>query len=71
MHGGPPVTGNIDEVAGFSTTLAYMALGSAVQLLLDDKDVIDGFLDEQQSCLRCFSQLRSGVPASEALFWAG
>lgn len=70
MHGGPPVTGNIDEVAGFSTTLAYMALGSAVHLLLDDKDVIDGFLDEQQNCLRCFSRLRSGVPASEALFWA-
>jgi hypothetical protein len=70
MHGGPPVTSNIDEVAGFSTTLASFAIGTAVQLLLDDKDVIDGFLDQQQNCLRCFSQLRSGTPASEALFWS-
>jgi hypothetical protein len=70
MHGGPLVASNIDEVAGFSTTLAYIALGTAVSLLLDDKDIIDGFLNRQQNHLRCFSQLRAGNPASEALFWA-
>jgi hypothetical protein len=70
MHGGPLVTSNVEDVARFSTTLAYLALGPAVHLLLDDKDVIDGFLDREQNHLRCFSQLRDGIPASEALFWS-
>jgi hypothetical protein len=39
-------------------------------MLLDDEDVIDGFLDRQQNHLRCFSQLRTGTSASEALFWS-
>jgi hypothetical protein len=71
MHGGPLVTSSIDDVAHFSTNLAYMALGVAVNLLLNDEDVTDGFLDQQQNHLRCFSQLREGVPARDALFWAG
>ncbi len=71
MHGGPLVTSSIDDVAHFSTNLAYLALGMAVNLLLNDEDMIDGFLDQQQNHLRCLSQLRKGVPASDALFWAG
>ena len=71
MHGGPLVTSSIDGVAHFSTNLAYMALGVAVNLLLNGDDITDGFLDQQQNHLRCFSQLREGVPASDALFRAG
>jgi hypothetical protein len=69
MHGGPLVTSIVDEVAHFAVTLAYFALDPAVNFLLADEDVTDGFLDRQGLHLRCLDQLRAGTPASEALFW--
>ena len=70
MHGGPIVTGTVEDVGRFAVTLAYSALGEAIEMLLDSQDLIDGFLDRQQHLLSCFEQLRSGTPPSEALFRA-
>lgn len=70
MHGGPIVTDTVENVARFGVTLAHHAIGAATDLLLNENDLIDGFLDRQQRHERCFERLRSGTPASEALFWA-
>jgi hypothetical protein len=53
MHGGPLVTSIVNEVAHFAVTLAYFALDPAVNFLLADEDVTDGFLDRQGLHLRC------------------
>lgn len=70
MHGGPIVTGTVDNVSQFAVALAHYTLGRAVDLLLDGRDVVDGFLDEQQQQHRCIAQLREGRPPSEVLFLA-
>lgn len=69
MHGGPLVRTTVDDVARFAETLAYQAIGPAVHLMLEEEDVIDGFLRRQQDHTRCFARLRHGSPPSEALFW--
>jgi hypothetical protein len=70
MHGGPLVRATVDDAARFAETLAYFAIGPAVDLLLNEKDIVDGFLDRQHNYTRCFAELRRGTPPSEALFWA-
>ena len=69
MHGGPLVRSTVDDAARFAETLAYFAIDPAVDLLLNEQNVIDGFLHRQQHCTRCFAELRRGTPASEARFW--
>ena len=71
MHGGPIVMPIVDHVSPFSLALATHAIGMAVELLLDDRDLTDGFLDRQNKLRRCFTLLREGGAPSEALFWDG
>lgn len=69
MHGGPIATRTVNHVSDFAVTLAYHALGPAIDILLEDRDLIDGFLNLQESHHRCFARLASGTSPSEALFW--
>jgi hypothetical protein len=69
MHGGPLVSHTVDDSARFAEVLAHHAIDPAVYLLLEDQDIVDGFLARQQRHVGCFAQLRDGTPASEALFW--
>jgi hypothetical protein len=68
MHGGPISVGTVNHVSEFSMSLAYLAIGPAVNLLLKDRDLIDGFLDNRAELTRCFARLREGIPISKALF---
>jgi hypothetical protein len=52
----------------FAMSLAYHAIGPAVDLLLEDRDLVDGFVDKSAEITRCFARLREGVPMSEARF---
>jgi hypothetical protein len=49
-------------------SLAYHAIGPAVDLLLEDRDLVDGLVDKSAEITRCFARLREGVPMSEARF---
>jgi hypothetical protein len=69
MHGGPLVRPSIDHVSQFALALACHAITPALELMLADKDLIDGFLDQQQHLASAWALLRAGKPASEALFW--
>jgi hypothetical protein len=71
MHGGPIVMPIVDHVSPFSLALATHAIGMAVELLLDDRDLVDGFVDRQNNLRRCFALLGEGVAPTEALFWDG
>jgi hypothetical protein len=68
MHGGPITVDTVNHVSEFSMSLAYLAIGPAVNLLLEDRDLVDGFLDNSAEITRCFARLLEGVPMSEALF---
>lgn len=68
MHGGPIVMPIVDHVSPFSLALATHAIGMAVELLLDDRDLVDGFVDRQNNLRRCFALLGEGVAPTEALF---
>ena len=68
MHGGPITTDTVNHVSEFSMQLAYLAIGPAVNLLLKDRDLVDGFLDNRDQLTRCYARLREGVPVSDALF---
>jgi hypothetical protein len=69
MHGGPLVRPAVDHVSHFALALARHAITPAIELMLADKDLIDGFLDQQQHLASSEALLRAGEPASEALFW--
>jgi hypothetical protein len=69
MHGGPLVRSAVDHVSQFALALAYHAITPAIELMLVDKDLVDGFLDQQQHLASVEALLRAGKPASEALFW--
>jgi hypothetical protein len=58
----------VNHVSEFSMSLAYLAIGPAVNLLLKDRDLVDGFLDNGADIARCFARLRQGLPMTEALF---
>lgn len=51
-------------MAHFSTNLAYLALGMAVNLLLNDEDTIDGFLDQHQNAFRSYAKASPPVMLS-------
>jgi hypothetical protein len=68
MHGGPLVVNTVDHVSKFAMSLAYLAIGPAVNMLLNERDLVDGFLDNQAELRRCFARLRKGAPFSEAFF---
>jgi hypothetical protein len=68
MHGGPITVDTVNHVSEFSMSLAYLAIGPAVNLLLEDRDLVDGFVDNNAEITRCFARLREGIPMSEALF---
>lgn len=70
MHGGPIVRETVDHASQFAEMLAHTALGAAIDMLLKDEDVTDGFLDRQQQQGACLADLRRGVLPQEALFWS-
>ena len=49
--------------------LSNHALTPAVDFMLDDRDLMDAFLDQRDSALRVASELRAGAPAAQALFY--
>jgi hypothetical protein len=69
MHGGPLVRPAVDHVSQFALALAYHAITPAIELMLADKDLVDGFLDQQQHLVSAEALLREGKSAGEALFW--
>ena len=69
VHGGPLAPATVEHISNFSLGLAHLAVRPAIDLLLADRDLVDGFLDRQAAQRKCFAQLRNGVPASDALFW--
>ena len=47
VHGGPLATDTVEHVSDFSLTLAHLAAGPAIDLLLADRDLVEGFLDHR------------------------
>lgn len=68
MHGGPIAISTVNQVSAFSMSLAYLATGRAVNHMLNDRDPVDGFLDNKAELARYFARLREGIPVSEAFF---
>jgi hypothetical protein len=69
MHGGPYVRPAVDHVSQFALALAYHAVTPAVEMMLADKDLVDGFLDDRQHLASAEALLRAGTPPAQALFW--
>lgn len=70
MHGGPLVPGTVENVVRFAVALAHQSLGAALEMLLADDDLVEGFITRERRYRECFSSLRAGEPATEALFWS-
>jgi hypothetical protein len=69
VHGGPYTPRAVAYASDIAMGLSNHALTPAVDFMLDGRDPLDAFLDQRDFALRVASSLRSGVPATEALFY--
>lgn len=68
LHGGPIVTSSVDHVSGFALTLANFALGGALEVMLDGRDLTVGLIEDERVNETCLRHLRSGSSWPDALF---
>lgn len=71
MHGGPIVLPVVMHVAPYAMALASHAIFPALDCLMEDQDLVDGFVAKQAELRRCFASLRAGEPIEIALFFDG
>jgi hypothetical protein len=70
VHGGPVHDSTVDSIVGFAESLAVQALGATIDGRLENKPLVDHFLDERESLESVGRRLDSGEPLSAALFYA-